>query len=248
VVLRSTLARTAVALTAILTAASIQVSVSAMPEAVPRSAVSSRGSARIIVESSAQINARAILIPGGVLAYERLSLAKHRVSLVLSRSDSIEWGFAVTHLPRPGVTVVDATARIRVKPELRAVIKVSDVLMTHSAPSALLPGTLWGTGLEWKRIVDPLAVTAGIDYFRSADGDAEDASIHGSMSLLLTDTISLSLSASVSGICQSSLSPALGISLASRKAPNDTLYARVDASLAPADSVCVSVGVARELE
>ncbi len=247
-ILRSPLTRIAAALTVILVASSIEPSGSATSEAVPGAVESSQSSARVIVETGTQISARPLLIRQGIPAYERLSLAKHRVSLVLSRADSVEWGFTVTHMPEPDVTLVGATAHIPIKPEIRVVIQASGALMTHPALQALLPETLWGVGLEWKGIADPLAISAAIDYSSSASGDVADASIRGSVSLLLTDTISLSLSASVSGICQSSLNPELGISLASRTTPQDTVYARVDASLAPADSVCISVGAVRELQ
>ncbi|NLU41076.1 MAG: hypothetical protein GXX08_02620 [Firmicutes bacterium] len=247
-ILRSPFARIAAALAAIFIASSLEISGSSTPAALQRETKSSRGSARVVIETSAQITARPIFIRPVILAYERLSIARHRVSLVLTRADSLEWGFTVTHVPAPGVTVIGAAAHIPIKPELRAIIEVSEALATGAAPPVSPSRTLWGVGLEWKRVVDPLAISAGIDYASSVLGDAADASIHGSISLLLTDTISLSLSASVSGMCQSNPSPALGISLAGRQAPYGTLYARIDSSLAPADSVCLSVGVVRELD
>ena len=245
---RSPLVRIAAALTATLIALPLEISGSTTPVALQVEAQSPRSSARAIVETSSQITARPVLVRPVMLAYERLSLAKHRVSLVLSSADSVEWGLTVTHIPSPGVTVVGASVHFPLRPEISAVMEVSEALVTDTMLSAPPTETLWGVGLEWKRIVDPLAISAAIVYSSSALGAFADVSINGSVSVLLTDTISLSLSAPVSGICQDSLSPAFGISLANRKAPKCTLYTRIDASLAPADSVCLSIGVVRKLE
>lgn len=204
-------------------------------------------SARLIVETGVDIQTFGSMGYTRLVAHEHVVGSRHRLSLILRHSDSIEWGMTAVHLPSPGVTTLGASARFRMRPEVSATIDISGSLVANSLSRGVVPGFGWGTNLEWHKVIDPLALTAKIGYASHSTSDFGLASVGGSVSLLVNDYVSVSGSGSFGWSGTGAVITQVGASVAYRRSGADTVYVTVLTSLSPSDSFVATLGVSHEL-
>lgn len=206
------------------------------------------GRARLVVEAGIQVHAVGSVIPTGAIAYDHMALKTLSVSLALSNHDRTEWDLNLTHLPELGLATVGAKARIEIGREVSALLDATKALPSGSLPQPVREGLGWGTSLEWRRVIDPIALSARLGWSGHSSSASGVPSASGSVTLLVNDYVWLSGSASIGKQDSGAISSTLGASLAYRLSALSTVYVKLGVSLAPAESVSVNLGFSRELQ
>lgn len=205
-------------------------------------AFSAQDEARLAVEAGIHVYAVGA-VRAGLLGYEHITMSTYTASLALNHSDRLEWGLSLTHAPQAGLTTLGATARIRLGREVSAVLGATKPLSQQAGQDLA-----WDAHLEWQRVLDPLALSARVGWIASSGTVPGVISIGGSIGLLVNDHVSLSGRTSIARQTDGVVSSNVGTSLACRVSALDTMYVKLDASLVPAESMSITVGLLRELK
>jgi hypothetical protein len=203
--------------------------------------------ARLTVETGVQIHSVGSVAPTGIVLYDPLVLNTIAVSLTLSTRDDLEWDLNLSHLPKVNIALLGATARIKTAREALALLSVTRALPLGQISRPVEDSWSWGAGLEWRRIMDPIALSARLGCSGNFSAVPVMPSAEGSVALLINDYVSLSGSFAIGRRVNAAVDSTLGASLAYKLSELNTVYVKLRMSLTPTERISVSVGFSREL-